>query len=254
MVEIGGRPILWHIMKFYSHYGINDFIVCLGYKGFVVKQFFASYFLGMSDVRFDLRSNRVEYLENTSEPWSVTLIDTGEKTMTGGRLARVRPYLDDETFCMTYGDGVTDLPLHEALAFHRAHGGLATLTAVQPPGRYGAFTLHEEQSQIASFREKPSGDGAWVNGGFFILEPRCIDYIAGDMTTWEQAPMQNLAQDGQLHAFKHHGFWQSMDTLRDRMYLEDLWNRGCPPWRVWDRPEATPLEAPLTRELASPAA
>lgn len=237
MVEIGGKPILWHIMKTYSHHGVNDFIVCLGYKGFAVKQFFASYFLGMSNVRFDLRHNRIDYLDAATDPWTVTLVDTGEHTMTGGRLARVREHIGGETFCMTYGDGVTDLRIPETIAFHRAHGGLATLTAVQPPGRFGAFTLHESQSRIASFREKPDGDGAWINGGFFVLEPGVLDYIEGDSSVFERDPMQNLAQDGQLHAYKHAGFWQSMDTLRDKMLLEDLWNSGKAPWKVWsERP------------------
>ena len=233
MVEVGGHPILWHIMKIYSHHGVNDFIICLGYKGFVVKQFFASYFLGMSDVRFDLRTNRVEYLGHAAEPWTVTLVDTGEKTMTGGRLGRVRRLLDDETFFMTYGDGVTDLPIQDTLAFHRSHGGLATLTAVQPPGRFGAFTLREGANQVNSFREKPNGDGAWINGGFFVLEPKVLDYISGDDTVWEREPMQSLAQDGQLHAYKHPGFWQSMDTLRDRTVLEEAWASGHAPWKVW---------------------
>jgi len=235
MVEIGGLPILWHIMKIYSHYGLNDFIVCLGYKGYIIKEFFANYFLKQCDVRMDLRLNRVEYLNNAVEPWRITLVDTGEKNMTGGRLRSVREHLGDETFCMTYGDGVTDLDIPATIEFHRQHGDLATVTAVQPPGRFGAFALGQSETKIESFREKPIGDGAWVNGGFFVLEPGVIDYIEDDMTTFEQQPMQNLARDGQLHAYKHAGFWQSMDTLRDKMYLENLWASGDARWKVWDR-------------------
>jgi glucose-1-phosphate cytidylyltransferase len=237
MVEVGGRPILWHIMKIYSHYGLNDFIVCLGYKGYVIKEFFANYFLSMSNVRFDLKNNRAEFLNNAAEPWSVTLVDTGDNSLTGGRLRRVREFVGNETFCMTYGDGVTDMEIPKAIDFHKKHKGLATLTAVQPPGRFGAFTLHEEQSRIEQFREKPTGDGAWINGGFFVLEPKVLDYIDGDLTTWEKEPMQNLARDGQLHAYKYPGFWQSMDTLRDKMYLEELWASGKAPWKLWrERP------------------
>jgi glucose-1-phosphate cytidylyltransferase len=234
MVEIGGRPILWHIMKIYSHYGLNDFIICLGYKGYVIKKFFADYFLSMSDVVFDLKTNKVEYLNNASEPWKVTLVDTGEKSLTGGRLRRVKDYLSNETFCMTYGDGVTDLDIQEVIEFHRAHEGLATLSAMQPPGRYGAFTLHKDQKRIEHFAEKPRGDGAWVNGGFFVLEPEVIDYIDGDLVTWEQEPMQTLAREGNLFAYPHDGFWHAMDSLRDKNVLEAMWASGNAPWKVWD--------------------
>lgn len=233
MVEIGGRPFLWHIMKIYSHYGLNDFIICLGYKGNMIKEYFSNYFLGNSDIRIDLASNSIEYLNNGVEPWKITLVDTGSSTMTGGRLKRVRDYVGDETFCMTYGDGVTTLDVRDEIEFHRRHGGLATVAAVQPPGRFGAFTLGEDDSKIEQFKEKPSGDGAWVSGGFFVLEPRVIDLIENDQTTFEEEPMQRLAQDGQLHAYKHPGFWQSMDSLRDKMYLESLWSSGKPEWRVW---------------------
>lgn len=235
MVEIGGRPMLWHIMKLYSHYGFNDFIICLGYKGYIIKEYFSNYFLSVSDVRFDLRTNRMEFLNNPAEPWTVTLVDTGQETMTGGRLLGVEEYLDDETFCLTYGDGVSDVNLQNVLAFHRQHGGAATVTAIQPPGRFGAFALSEGEDRIEHFKEKPAGDGAWVNGGFFFLEPSVLDYIDGRLTTWEQEPMQRLAKADQLHAFRHSGFWQSMDTLRDRMYLEELWGKGNPPWKVWGR-------------------
>ena len=216
MVEIGGRPILWHIMKIYSHYGLNDFVICLGYKGYVIKKYFADYFLSMSNVRFDLETNTVEYLNNAAEPWKVALVDTGEKTLTGGRLRRVKDYLGDETFCMTYGDGVTNLNIPKVIEFHREHKGLATLSAMQPPGRYGAFTLHKDQKRIETFKEKPHGDGAWVSGGFFVLEPKVIDYIGGDLVTWEEEPMQRLAREGNLFACPHDGFWRPMDSLRDK--------------------------------------
>lgn len=234
MVEIGGRPILWHIMKIYSHYGLTDFVICLGYKGYVIKEFFANYFLNNSDVRFELKTNKVEFLNSASEPWTITLVDTGENSLTGGRLRRVREYLGDETFCMTYGDGVTDLDIPKVIEFHREHKGLATLTAMQPPGRYGAFTLRKDQKLIDNFAEKPLGDGAWVNGGFFVLEPEVIDYIDGDLVTWEQEPMQNLARDGNLFAFPHSGFWHAMDSLRDKMVLEKMWATGNAPWKIWD--------------------
>ena len=233
MVEIGGRPMLWHIMKIYSHYGLNDFVICLGYKGYVIKKYFADYFLSMSDMRLDLKTNTVEYLNNTAEPWKVTLVDTGEKTLTGGRLRRVKDYLGDETFCMTYGDGVTNLDIPEVIKFHREHKGLATLTAMQRPGRYGAFTLHQGQTRIENFAEKPLGDGAWVNGGFFVLEPKVIDLIEGDLVTWEQEPMQSLARAGNLFAFPHSGFWHSMDSLRDKVVLEEMWAKGDAPWKIW---------------------
>jgi len=233
MVEIGGRPILWHIMKIYSAAGLNDFVICCGYKGYMIKEWFARYELYHSDVTFDFRAGRTEIHQNGVEPWCVTLVDTGEATMTGGRLKRVAPYLDNETFCMTYGDGLSDLDIRRTIAFHREQGVLATLTAVQPPGRFGAFTLEDKQTRICHFREKPRGDGAWINGGFFVLEPEVFDYIAGDSTVWEQEPMKALAHDGQLAAYRHEGFWQNMDTLRDKMLLEEMWASGSPRWKVW---------------------
>ena len=232
MVEIGGKPILWHIMKIYSAHGINDFVVCLGYKGYIIKEYFANYFLHQSNVTFDLANNRMEVLQNASEPWRVTLVETGEQTMTGGRVRRVRDHLHPtEPFCLTYGDGVGDIDVTSSIAFHRRHGGLATLTAVQPPGRFGALALQD--TQVRSFREKPEGDGGWINGGFFVLDPRVIDRIAGDRTSWEREPMESLAADGQLHAHLHPGFWQPMDTVRDRSQLEELWSRGQAPWKLW---------------------
>jgi glucose-1-phosphate cytidylyltransferase len=233
MVEIGGRPILWHILKIYSHYGLNDFIVCLGYKGGAIKDYFASYFLHNSNVTFDMRNSKMEVHQNHSEPWRVTLVDTGENTMTGGRLKRVREYVGNETFCMTYGDGVSDINISDLVSFHRAQGVHATLTAAQPPGRFGAFTLGANDSKISTFHEKPQGDGAWVNSGFFVLEPSVFDYIEGDPTVWEREPMERLANDGQLAAYKHHGFWQPMDSLRDKNVLESLWQSKNPPWKVW---------------------
>lgn len=233
MVEIGGRPILWHIMKIYSAHGINEFIVCCGYKGHMIKQYFANYFLNMSDVTFDLQNNRTEIHQNGAEPWKVTLIDTGDGTMTGGRLKRVRDYIGQETFCFTYGDGVSDLDIKQLIAFHHKQKTLATMTAVQPPGRFGAFNLAQEQTLVSSFREKPQGDGAWVNGGFFVLEPGAMKYIAGDSTVWEQEPLHNLARDGTLSAYKHFGFWHPMDTLRDKNVLEQFWASDNPPWKVW---------------------
>ena len=231
MVEIGGRPILWHIMKIYSAHGIDDFVVCCGYRGAVIKEYFANYFLHMSDVTFDLRANRMDVHRGHAEPWRVTLVDTGEETMTGGRLRRVREHLGDETFCLTYGDGLSDVNIRRLVEFHHGQRTLATLTATQPPGRFGAISLARDQYKISQFREKPNG--AWVSGGFFVLEPRVIDYIDGDATVWEQEPLRRLARDGQLSAFKHTGFWQPMDTLRDKYYLEELWQRGEPPWRIW---------------------
>jgi glucose-1-phosphate cytidylyltransferase len=233
MVEIGGRPILWHIMKIYAAHGIEDFIICLGYKGHMIKEFFASYALRRSDVTFDLRQNRMQIHQNGTEPWKVTLVDTGESAMTGGRLKRVARFIGNETFSMTYGDGVSDINLSELITFHRRQNALATLTAVKPPGRFGAFKLDEDQEKILSFKEKPQGDGAWINGGFFILEPQVIDYIEGDSTVWEQEPMQRLAADGQLSAYRHSGFWQPMDTLRDKRLLDDMWENGAPPWKIW---------------------
>jgi glucose-1-phosphate cytidylyltransferase len=234
MVEVGGRPILWHILKIYSAYGINDFIICCGYKGHVIKEYFSNYFLHRADVTFDLEHNRVEFHKNGAEAWTVTLVDTGIDTMTGGRLKRVARFLDDETFCLTYGDGVADLDLGKLISFHRQEGALATLTAVQPPGRFGVFSLREGQTRIKGFREKPKGDGAWINGGFFVLEPGVLDYIDGDGTVWEREPMERLARADALGAFRHTGFWHAMDTLRDRMVLEDLWKKeeGAP-WKVW---------------------
>lgn len=231
MVEIGGKPILWHIMKLYSAHGIDDFIVCCGYKGYVIKEYFANYFLHQSDVTFNLRTNSMEVHEQHAEPWRITLVDTGEQTMTGGRLRRVRKYLNSDDFCFTYGDGVGNVDIKALLAFHQAHGKLATLTATQPPGRFGALCL--DNDQISSFQEKPHGDGAWINGGFFVLSPKVLDYIEGDATLWEREPMERLAREGQFHAYRHDGFWQPMDTLRDKLYLEKLWQEGRAPWRIW---------------------
>ena len=232
MVESGGRPILWHIMKIYSAYGIVDFIICLGYKGYLIKEYFANYYLHMADVTFDLSSYDMEVHQHSAEPWRVTLVDTGEKTQTGGRLKRVREYLDDEDFCFTYGDGVSDLNVGGLVDFHRAQGTLATVTAVQPPGRFGSLDL--QGSRIVRFEEKPPGDSAWISGGFFVLSPRVLEYIAGDDTVWERKPMQRLAEEGQMSAFHHRGFWHPMDTLRDRNNLEALWESGRAPWKVWE--------------------
>lgn len=231
MVEIGGRPVLWHIMKIYSAHGVNDFVICLGYKGYLIKEYFANYFLHMSDVTFDMASNKMEVHQKNAEPWRVTLVDTGEHTQTGGRLRRVRDYLGDEDFCFTYGDGVSDIDVTRLIAFHREQNTLATLTATQPPGRFGALDLAGHR--ITSFQEKPQGDGAWINGGFFVLSPRVIDYVAGDDTAWEREPMERLASEGQMSAYRHDGFWQPMDTLRDRNLLESLWQSGKAPWKRW---------------------
>lgn len=233
MVEIGDKPILWHIMKIFSAHGIDDFIVCLGYKGHIIKEYFATYHLHRSDITFDLRNNNLQIHQNETEPWKVTLVDTGEKSMTGGRIKRVMDYIGDETFCLTYGDGVTDLNIKDLISFHKSQNTLATLTAVQSPGRFGAFTLDQDQKKISTFKEKPKGDGAWINGGFFVLEPGIVDYIEGDLTVWEKTPMEKLAQDGMLSAYRHHGFWQNMDTLRDKMYLEELWASPTPSWKIW---------------------
>ncbi len=236
LVEIGGKPILWHIMKMYSSYGFNDFIICCGYKGHMIKEFFANYYLHSSDVTFDLKNNKTEILNNYIEPWKVTLIDTGENTMTGGRLKRVKEYIGDETFFLTYGDGVCDVDIDKLLKFHKKEATLATLTAVQQPGRYGAFNLDSNNHKIAHFREKPKGDGhdtAWINGGFFVLEPQIFDYIEGDATVWEREPMENLAKGDQLSAYRHEGYWQSMDSLRDKTVLENTWQSGNPPWKNW---------------------
>lgn len=232
MIEIGGKPILWHILKIYSAHGINDFVICLGYKGYVIKEYFANYFLHMSDVTFDMRNNRMQIHNNHCEPWRVTLVDTGEASMTGGRLKRVRSYLNDEAFCFTYGDGVSDVDIPALVAFHRQQGLLATMTAVQPPGRYGSLNL--EGALIRRFEEKPRGDGGWINGGFFVLSPKVIDYIEGDETIWERGPLERLAAEGQLAAFKHTGFWYAMDTLRDKMKLEEFWQTGQAPWKIWN--------------------
>lgn len=232
MVEIGGRPILWHIMKIYSSFGINDFVICCGYKGYVIKEYFANYFLHMSDVTFDMRANEMRVHHRKAEPWSVTLVDTGEETMTGGRLRYIAEYVrDDDAFCLTYGDGVADIDIGALITFHRSHGRDATVTAVQPPGRYGA--LERAGDAVSGFREKPLGDGGWINGGFFVLAPSCIDRVAGDDTSWEAQPLASLAEDGELMAFEHRGFWQPMDTLRDKLQLEDLWKSGKAPWKVW---------------------
>ena len=232
MIEIGGKPILWHIMKMYSAHGIQDFVICLGYKGYAIKDFFANYFLHTSDVTFDMQNNRMEVHQNYSEPWRVTLVDTGEDTMTGGRLRRLKEYLkDEEAFCFTYGDGVANVDIAASIAFHKAHGKLATVTAVLPPGRFGA--LAREGDAVRGFIEKPRGDGGWINGGFFVLSPKVIDYISADSTSWELEPMARLAAENQLHAFEHNGFWQPMDTLREKNLLEDLWASGEAPWKQW---------------------
>ena len=232
MVEVGGKPILWHILKMYSYHGINDFIICCGYKGYVIKEYFANYFLHQSDVTFDLKDNKMTVHENTSEPWTVTLVDTGERSMTGGRLKRVLPYLkDEESFCFTYGDGVSDINLKELIDFHKSHGKLATLTAAYPPGRFGALNIVD--NQVIMFEEKPKGDGALINGGFFVLSPKVIDKIDDDDCVWEQEPLKELAQEGELMSFKHDGFWQPMDTLRDKIYLEELLEKNKAPWKVW---------------------
>jgi glucose-1-phosphate cytidylyltransferase len=231
MVEIGGRPILWHIMKIYFAYGINEFIVCLGYKGYVIKEYFANYFLHMSDVTFDMKTNQMQVHSNKAESWKVTLVDTGEDTMTGGRLKRVRRFLDDETFCFTYGDGVADINVADLLDFHKRNKQKATMTVVQPPGRFGAVSVIEDR--VSSFSEKPKGDNTWINGGFFVLEPSVLELIKNDATIWERHPLEKMAADEQLRAFRHEGFWRPMDTLRDKNYLDALWAEGKAPWKVW---------------------
>jgi glucose-1-phosphate cytidylyltransferase len=231
MVEIGGMPILWHVMKIYSAHGVNEFIICLGYKGYLIKEYFANYFLHMSDVTFDMASNSMQVHQKNVEPWRVTLVDTGEDTQTGGRLRRVRQYLTDEDFCFTYGDGVSNIDLTELIAFHKKRGTLATLTATQPPGRFGALDM--QGGLITAFQEKPQGDGSWINGGFFVLSPKVVDYIENDQTIWERGPMERLAREHQLSAHVHKGFWQPMDTLRDKLLLESLWQSGKAPWKVW---------------------
>jgi len=231
MVEIGGKPILWHVMKIYSSHGIRDFVICAGYKGYVIKEYFANYFLHMSDVTFDMEKNSMEVHEKHAEPWRVTIVDTGDETMTGGRLKRVGAYVGRETFCMTYGDGVGDVDVSALIAAHRAGSKKATVTAVQPPGRFGALQM--EGTSVKGFMEKPEGDGGWINGGFFVLEPSVLHYIDGDPILWEKEPLQRIAQDNELNAFYHHGYWQPMDTLRDKHHLEELWNSGKAPWKSW---------------------
>jgi len=232
MVEIGGKPILWHIMKIYSSHGVNDFVICCGYKGYVIKEYLANYFLHMSDVTFDMQANEMHVHNRKAEPWKVTLVDTGEETMTGGRLLYIADHVkDDDAFCLTYGDGVADIDISKLIAFHRGHGRQATVTAVQPPGRYGALEIADDA--VLGFREKPLGDGGWINGGFFVLEPSCIERVIDDTTVWEQGPLTSLAHDGELMAYEHRGFWQPMDTLRDKLYLEELWKSGQAPWKSW---------------------
>lgn len=233
MVEIGNRPVLWHIMKIYSAHGLNDFIICLGYKGEMIREYFADYFLNHSDVTYDLQNKEIHVHRSEIEPWRVTLVDTGEKSMTGGRIKCIRPYVENETFCLTYGDGVADINITELIEFHRNQKSLATLTAVQPPGRFGAFTLEEGKDKIMDFREKSIQKTAWINGGYFVLEPEIFDYIDGDHTVWEQEPMQKLSEEGMLNAYRHTGYWQNMDTLRDMEVLEAQWQSGNPPWKIW---------------------
>ncbi|NVK00701.1 MAG: glucose-1-phosphate cytidylyltransferase [Oceanospirillaceae bacterium] len=233
MVEIGGKPILWHIMKMYSSYGINDFIICCGYKGYVIKEYFANYFLHMSDVTLNMRDNSMEVHNKRAEPWNVTLVDTGDHSMTGGRLRRVAEYVkDEEAFCFTYGDGVGDIDIADSIRFHKEHGKAATLTATYPPGRFGALDI--QNKQVMNFKEKPKGDGAMINGGFFVLKPKVLDYLTDDSTIWEQEPLMGLAEDKELMAYEHQGFWQPMDTLRDKNLLEELWEAGKAPWKTWD--------------------
>lgn len=232
MVEIGGKPILWHIMKIYTQHGITDFIICLGYKGYIIKEYFHNYFLHESNVTFDIRKNSVEVHEQYSDPWRITLVDTGENSQIGGRIKRILPYLgDDDTFCLTYGDGVGNVDISGAIEFHKSHGGLATVTAVQPPGRFGALKL--DGNAVDGFQEKPEGDGGWINGGFFVLSPKVGEYIEDDLTVWEREPMERLAAEGQLHAWFHDGFWQPMDTLRDKQQLEAMWINNKAPWKTW---------------------
>jgi len=232
MVEIGGKPILWHILKIYSNQGVNDFIICCGYKGYLIKEYFANYFLHMSDVTIDMTGNDLEVHHQKAEPWRITLVNTGEKTMTGGRIKRIKEYICDETFFMTYGDGVADIDINALTRQHQKHRRLCTVTAVQPPGRFGILEFGENES-VLGFKEKPEGDGSWINGGFFVLEPAVLDLICNDQTVWEQGPMQALAEKNELTVYRHRGFWQPMDTLRDRIYLEGLWNEDKAPWRLW---------------------
>jgi glucose-1-phosphate cytidylyltransferase len=236
MVEIGGKPILWHIMKIYSSHGINDFVICCGYKGHMIKEYFANYFLHNSDFTMDLQSNKMEIHKQNAEPWKITLVDTGENVMTGGRIKRVADHIKDETFCLTYGDGVSDVNISESIEFHNKSNAIVTLTGVQQPGRFGAFTLNKADSKISSFREKPKGDGidnAWINGGFFVVDSQALDFISDDSTIWERDPLENIAKAGGLSAYKHYGFWQPMDSLRDKNVLEELWNSGRAAWKIW---------------------
>lgn len=237
MVEVGGRPILWHIMKIYSHYNINDFVICCGYKSYVIKEYFSNYFLHRSDVTFNMEDNSMQVHQNDIEPWNVTLIDTGDGTMTGGRLKRVQEHVGNETFCFTYGDGVADINIAELLDFHRQHNFFATLTAVQPPGRFGTFKLDDNENRVTAFREKPGGGNAWINGGFFVLQPEVFDLIEGDDTIWERTPLEVLAKMDRLGAYRHKSFWHPMDTLRDKNYLEDLWKAKDCPWNIWEKEE-----------------
>jgi glucose-1-phosphate cytidylyltransferase len=233
MIEIGGKPILWHIMKIYSHYGINDFVICCGYKGYLIKEYFSNYFLHMSNVTFDMKNNIATFHQQNAEPWTVTLVDTGDNTQTGGRLKRVIEYIkDEESFCFTYGDGVSDINITELIEFHNKHKKLATVTAIQPPGRYGAIDI--EDDRVKGFFEKPKGDGGWINGGFFVLSPKCLNFIGSDSTAWETEPLKDIAEKNELVAYKHSGFWQSMDTLRDKNLLDHLWQTGKAPWKVWN--------------------
>ena len=233
MVEVGGKPILWHIMKIYAAHGIDEFVICLGYRGYMIKEFFANYYLHTCDVSFDLARGEMEVHHSTTEPWRVTLVDTGEATQTGGRLKRVLPYIGDQDFCFTYGDGVSNVDIGELITFHKAHGKIATVTAVQPPGRYGTLELNDDPTLVTSFEEKQRGDGSWMNGGFFVLSPAVGRYVGGDETLWEQEPVRDLSRDGELACFRHRGFWQPMDTLRDRNELQRLWDSGQAPWRIW---------------------
>ena len=253
MVEIGGRPILWHIMKIYAHHGITDFVICCGYKGHLIKQYFADYFLHSADVTFRLDHSEMKVHHTNAEPWTVTLVDTGQETMTGGRLRRVRRYLDNETFCLTYGDGVGDIDIRACIRYHRQQKTLATLTAVQQPGRFGVFNLGDDEGKVSSFTEKPEGGVTpWVNGGFFVLEPAVVDYIDNDGTMWERAPLERLAAEGNLAAYRHPGFWQPMDTLRDRNLLEEMWQSGHAAWNVWADGPARPVQAPVQAPARKP--
>jgi glucose-1-phosphate cytidylyltransferase len=234
MIEIGGKPILWHIMKLYSEAGVNDFVICLGYKGYMIKEYFANYFLHTSDVTIDVKENRMDVHSKYAEPWRVTLVDTGARTMTGGRVKRIAPYVQNEDFCLTYGDGVSDLNIRKLLEFHKSHGRVATVTAVQPQGRFGSVQVEGEDGRVTEFVEKPLGDGQWINAGFFVVSPKVFSYVDGDDTIWERAPMERLTREGELSAFRHEGFWHAMDTMRDRTHLEELWASGKAPWKTWD--------------------